>query len=117
MKMDNMDGMDMDPKAAPEEDQADFHGMLLFGDGTAYLSHLPMFMSPHNYQAIFEVKLTKPGSDPFAEYAKDRAKTHTRMYSFTPSEPNFVLTELISTTAAQPSRNTILGTIVRGHFE
>jgi hypothetical protein len=28
------------------------HGMLLFGEETLYLSHLPMFMSPHNFQVI-----------------------------------------------------------------
>jgi hypothetical protein len=31
------------------------HGMLLFGADTLYLSHLPMFMRPHNYQVILEV--------------------------------------------------------------
>mgnify|MGYP003693773227 CR=1 FL=1 len=33
------------------------HGMLLFGDETLYLSHLPMFMSPHNFQVILAVTL------------------------------------------------------------
>ncbi len=41
------------------------HGMLLFGEQAAYLSHLPMFGSPHNYQAIFEVTLSKARIDPW----------------------------------------------------
>src|SRR3954468_23208955 len=31
------------------------HGMLLFGSGPVYLSHLPMFGTPHNFQVILEV--------------------------------------------------------------
>lgn len=33
------------------------HGMLLVGTDVVYLSHLPMFHSPHNYQLIFEAAL------------------------------------------------------------
>ena len=31
--------------------------MLPVGDDPIYLSHLPMFMAPHNYQAILKVSL------------------------------------------------------------
>lgn len=33
-----------------------FHGHLLFGQGPFYLSHLPLYAPPHNYQAIYEVE-------------------------------------------------------------
>lgn len=32
-----------------------YHGHLIFGTGPFYISHLPLFMQPHNYQAIYEV--------------------------------------------------------------
>jgi hypothetical protein len=38
-------------------DHASVHGMLVLGKDKIYLSHLPMFHSPHDYQAILEVKL------------------------------------------------------------
>lgn len=103
--------------AKPSSEQPNFHAMLLFGEETAYLSHLPMFMSPHNYQAFFEVTLTKAGSDPFADYRKDREDTGTRMYSFAPTGPDFVLTDLLSLNAAPPRLTSFMGTIWRGHFE
>jgi len=31
------------------------HGMLLVGGEVLYMSHLPMFMAPHNFQVILEV--------------------------------------------------------------
>ena len=53
MEMNHMNMEDMNMGEAAN------HGMLLFGEQAAYLSHLPMFGSPHNYQAIFEVTLSK----------------------------------------------------------
>ncbi len=122
MSNDHMPSMDMHAHPAhlqpdPAPDTPGFHGMLLFGEGTAYLSHLPMFMPPHNYQAFFEVTLTKAGSDPFADYVKDRSETQTRMYAFAPSGPPFVLTDLVAGTATPPQLNSFPGTIWRGHFE
>jgi hypothetical protein len=35
------------------------HGML-FGEEALYLSHLPMFEGPHNFQLILEVGSTMP---------------------------------------------------------
>jgi hypothetical protein len=34
------------------DDTTGVHGMLLFGEDVVYLSHLPMFMSPHNFQVL-----------------------------------------------------------------
>ena len=51
-KMPEMSGMDMPEVSHDHPDpNATFgtHGMLLFGEETLYLSHLPMFMSLHNF--------------------------------------------------------------------
>jgi hypothetical protein len=119
------------------QEKPGFHGMVLFGEQTAYLSHLPMFMSPHDYQAIFEVTLSKEGADPLAAYVKDcrenmeRPHPGSRMYGFQPiidlkdkdplTDP-FVLADLV--TPADPRnpgsprlRSAFKGNIYRGHFE
>lgn len=90
------------------------HGMLLFGEKTAYLSHLPMFsMTVHRYQVILEVTLTKAGGDAQAAYAQDRRQhAGIKVYTFEP-EP-FVLPEL---DPKNPQRSSFKGTIFRGHFE
>src|SRR5712692_10292087 len=55
-----------------------FSGMLLVGEAMSYLYHLPMFISPHNYQAILEVTLSTLGSNPMAVYLADRQATGRR---------------------------------------
>jgi hypothetical protein len=111
--MASMRGMSMSPD---HKDPPAFHDMLLVGATTAYLYHLPMFMSPHDYQVVLEVALTKAGGDPFAAYVDDRKATGTEMYSFAPSV-RFVLTDLISPDPTHPGVSQIPGTIFRGHFE
>jgi hypothetical protein len=114
-----------------------FHGMALFGEQTAYLSHLPMFMSPHDYQAIFEVTFAKEGGDPLAAYVQDRQENperphpESKMYGFEPiidladqdplTDP-FVLAELVTPADphdphSPPLRSSFKGNIYRGHFE
>jgi hypothetical protein len=90
------------------------HGMLLFGEKTIYLSHLPMFsMNIHRYQVILEVTLTKEGDDAQAAYVRDRRQhPGTKIYTFEP-EP-FVLPEL---DPKNSQRSSFGGTIFRGHFE
>ena len=110
----------------------DFHGMLLFGEQRAYLSHLPMFKSPHFYQAVFEVTLSKEGAEPLAGYLEDRrAHPEARMYGFAPiideadEDPltdAFVLTDLVTPAdphdpQSPPIRSSFKGHIFRGHFE
>lgn len=109
-----------------------FHGMLLFGEQTAYFSHLPMFMVAHDYQAIFEVTFSKAETDPLAAYLEDR-RTHpkARMYGFAPiineedQDPLtdlFILTDLVTPAnlhdpQSPPIRSSFKGNIYRGHFE
>jgi hypothetical protein len=81
------------------------HGMLLFGADTLYLSHLPMFMRPHNYQVILEV-----GFDEAVRQALNAGFMHT----FAPDE--FPMSEL-DPGGDGPRRSSIPGTVWRGHFE
>ena len=96
------------------------HGMLIVGEETVYLSHLPMFMfdpkrHPHNFQVILEATFTKEGSDPQADYVNDR-KTHSEnVYTLDPMP--FPITDLVSTDPGRPPLTSFRGRIVRGHFE
>ncbi len=95
------------------------HNMLVIGERTVYLSHLPMFQEkdpppesqqpmPHRYQVILEVKLAKQ-----EVYAKDRrAHPTTMIYMLNPEE--FVLADLAS--QGQPLQS-LKNTVYRGHFE
>jgi hypothetical protein len=87
------------------------HGMLLFGDEVVYLSHLPMFAAPHNFQVLLEVELNDVARE---TYLADRHVAPVGIYTFVP-EP-FPIVELDSR-ADGPARTSIDGTIFRGHFE
>lgn len=97
-----------------QADQPSVHGMLLFGNGPVYLSHLPMFHSPHDYQLLLEVEMVKTGTDPLATYVEDRRVTGEKIYTVVPE--TFVLTELF-TPANAPQRKSFKADVVRGHFE
>jgi hypothetical protein len=100
-------------------DDAAKHGMLLFGEESAYLSHFPMFRPhrPHDYQAIFDVTLSKEGTDQLAAYVEDRrAHPQTKVYSWVPAKA-FVLKDLVSPDPHHPHGGSVVGSIVRGHFE
>jgi hypothetical protein len=86
------------------------HGMLLFGSETLYLSHLPMFGRPHNFQVILEVALDDDAADALRADREAGGDLHT----FTPDE--FPMTEL-DPSGAGPERTVVEGTVVRGHFE
>ena len=89
------------------------HGMLIVGEQTVFLSHLPIFGSLHDYQVILEAAFAKPGSDPQADYFNDRKGKgkDTKIYTLEP-EP-FVLPDLA---AATPKRS-FKANVYRGHFE
>lgn len=83
------------------------HGMLLFGDEPLYLSHLPMFQSPHNFQVILQVRF----DDAVRELLRaDGDGLHT----FEPVK--FHITEL-APDGNPPTRSSVEGTIYHGHFE
>ena len=105
--MDTMPGMDMPAVGR--------HGMLIVGEETIYVSHLPMWMRPHNFQVILEV--TFRGHDlPQARYVDDRKTTGTRLYTLEPKK--FDIKELAPTGPQHlPSRSSFQATIWRNHFE
>jgi hypothetical protein len=74
--------------AAHEHHQDDVpqavHAMVLFGDTTLYLSHMPLFSPPHNDQVLLEVSLGKAGEDPEARYRDDRTSSGTPFYTVKP---------------------------------
>jgi hypothetical protein len=87
------------------------HGMLVVGEESVYLSHLPIFGSPHDYQVILEATLAKSGRDPQADYFSDRKRTGKKIYTLEPER--FVLTDL----ATASPRRSFKANIYRGHFE
>jgi hypothetical protein len=89
--------------------------MLVVGEETVYLSHLPMCMSPHDSQGILEATFTQAGSDVQAAYVHDCKQTGTKMSTLGP-EP-FVLPDIISTDPQQPPLRSFKGTLFRGHLE
>jgi hypothetical protein len=94
-----------------------FHGMMVVGKETVYLSHLPMFTDPtHAVQAILKATFTAESGNPRSVYADDRERTGTKMYTLRPEK--FVLSDLVSPDTGQPPpRRSFRGTIFRGHFE
>lgn len=98
--------MPVEPKAA--------HGMLVVGEETVYLSHLPMFMRPHDFQVLLEVTLKNGSGDAQKTYAEDRKTTGTDVYTLNP-EP-FRISDLV-TPEGQPAITSFNGTLFRGHFE
>jgi len=87
-------------------DPAATHGMLVTGTSTVYLSHLPMFHRPHDYQVIVEADL----GNATAVYLNDR-NTHPHQTVYTLVPETFVLPEMIQN--PRPFR----ADLFRGHFE
>jgi hypothetical protein len=89
-----------DPLASLFEDAPATHNMMIVGEKTVYISHLPMFdsvnaegtefTSPHRRQVIIEATFMQRGRDVTAKYARDRQNHPTeKMYTLEPAE--FVL--------------------------
>ena len=63
------------------QEQLKPHTMVLFGEKTLYLSHMPEFHPPHNEQVIVTVHMSKDGEKPEDDYRADRRSTGKVMYS------------------------------------
>ncbi len=89
-------------------DQPGVHGMLVFGKGdTVYVSHLPMFHTPHDYQLIAELILPDGAK---AAYLKSlRENPQETVYTLVPER--FVLPEMVAN--PKPFK----ADLVKGHFE
>lgn len=109
----------------PVMDDPATHNMLLVGEKTAYLSHLPMFVglnkektdfrTPHRYQVILEAAFREGNRNLADVYFADRKKNPTvKMYTFNPAD--FVLPDLDPTRSSQ-LRRFRGNALVRGHLE
>lgn len=91
------------------------HNMIVVGEKTVFLSHLPMFMTPHNFQVILEATFSSGGKSVQEIYTKDRENNkQTKMYTLRPEE-SFKLPTLF--TPNPPARGSFKGTLFRGHLE
>lgn len=94
-------------QSAHYPDKPSTHGMMLMGSEVIYASHLPMFHSPHDYQIILILELSK---DDHAKYIQDK-RNHPEELIYTIEPETFVLPEMINHT------KTFKANIYRGHFE
>jgi hypothetical protein len=105
--------------ADASSDEIGVHGMLVAGEVTLFLSHLPMFTDPaHRFQVILEATLTSPGEDLHAAYLADRQATGATLYTIQPDPTEaklFALSELLPGSSRQ--RQSFGATLFRGHFE
>ncbi len=110
---------------AQAEDPPNTHNMLVVGERSVFLSHLPMFdrldktkaafVSPHRYQVIVEAAFTSMGKDVTDLYVKDRqAHRDTRIYTLGPE--TFVITRLFMP-RDKPRLTAFSAAVVRGHLE
>ena len=99
------------------DDAKGFHGMVLWGLDSVYLSHLPMFKArPHAYQVIVEADLARPTGGPATEYATDRAQHPGQLpYSLAPEE--FVLPDILPQAGKPPNLSTLRGALFRNRFD
>lgn len=89
-----------------QADRPSVHGMAVVGTKQIYLSHLPMFHSPHDYQVLLEVQLDKASQ---ANYAKAKTAAPDELITIVPE--TFVLPEMI----AHP--HPFQADLFKGHFE
>ena len=98
---------DLLPGRVPSSDPAGSHGMLVVGTDVVYLSHLPMFHAPHDYQLIFEAGLDAKVLD---DYRRDNVAHADTYYTLVPTD-RWVLPNTIVEGAS------FRADLYRGHFE
>jgi hypothetical protein len=86
------------------------HGMLLFGEEAIYLSHLPMFERPHNFQVLLEVGFDDAALQALRADREGGGDLHT----FEPER--FPISDL-DPSGDSPARTSMVGTVFHGHFE
>jgi hypothetical protein len=98
----------------PGGDRPAGHGMVVVGTETVYLSHLPMFMKPHDFQVVLQARF---GDDDQQTYVDDRA-AHPKSLVYTLAPAPFVLPDILPPAPGKPPRlRTFRGDLFRGHFE
>ena len=109
-------GSDADCRGRPPKNRdCGTHNMMLVGEKAVYLSHLPMFHPPHQFQVILEAAFEKGGKRLSGSYLTDRIQhAKVKMYTVEPTEV-FVLPRMWA--AEGPRRAEFVGTVFRGHLE
>lgn len=91
------------------------HGMVIFGGGaegkTLYASHVPMFHQPHDFQAIFEISVSRPRVEVEKLYRAKAFKEGKQLLMTLKPKP-FVLPALLS-----GKINSFTAEIYQGNFE
>jgi hypothetical protein len=109
-----------------ESDPPATHNMLVVGEKTVFLSHLPMFddlneektdyTSMHRYQVILEARFIRNRKDVTNIYSKDReSNAGIKIYTLQPAR--FVLAKLFTPTPGAPALRSFPATIFRDHLE
>jgi hypothetical protein len=102
-------------EAVPEV-PSDFgrHNMVAFGHDTVFLSHLPMFMAPHDAQLILEVALGNIDGSLQEVWSREReSHPDERLYTMMPEK--FALSTLY--VPDPPERGSFRARFFRGHLE
>jgi hypothetical protein len=89
--------------------------MFVFGRETVFLSHLPMFMAPHDAQLLLEVALENAGGSSLTEVWSGERESHPdeRLYTMMPEK--FALSSLYA--SDPPERGSFRARFFRGHLE
>ena len=91
------------------------HNMFAFGRETVFLSHLPMFMAPHDAQLILEVALEKDADGSLLKVWSREGESHPDQRVYTMMPQRFALSTLY--TPDPPVRRSFRGRFFRGHLE
>ena len=89
--------------------------MFVFGRETVFLSHLPMFMAPHDAQLLLEVALENVDGRSLTEVWSGERESHPaeRLYTMMPEK--FALSTLYA--SDPPERGSFRARFFRGHLE
>ena len=100
------------PKLPPDFGR---HNMFAFGRDTVFLSHLPMFMAPHDAQLILEVALENADGSSLQKVWSRERESHSdeRLYTMMPEK--FALSTLY--VPDPPERGSFRARFFRGHLE
>jgi hypothetical protein len=104
--------MDPVPELPPDFGR---HNMFAFGRDTVFLSHLPMFMAPHDAQLILEVTVENADGSSLQEVWTRERESHPteRLYTMMPEK--FALSTLYA--SDPPERGSFRAMFFRGHLE
>ena len=92
------------------------HNMSLVGEHSIFLSHLPMFMPPHDAQVIVEANFVMGGKNVDDAYFVDRA-SHRNISFYTVQPESFAIQELFQSDPTHALRTRFKATVFRGHLE